>query len=684
MLSLLKIYSIIRINKEKGEFMKIGMRSIKTMLAVFFSISIYVLLLLIDLALGIDHNDWHAPSNMYTPFFAGIAAVYTLHKDRKSSFNQAKIRSLGSIVGGYFGMIVIFITEYIFITLLNYEETHFILYKLIVFAIVSLAILPLITITVKLKQKSAVFITCLTYLSVTISIRNGGMPVFQFATNRILSTLVGAFISLGINNFSLLKNKNKNILFVSSLDNNFINSKGEIDAFVKYELNNLYFNKMPLTFVTTRTLTSLEPIFLDVDVTFPMVVMNGSAEYHFNTKQYVNVIALDSKIREYIDKQLKEHGLLQAIARTNRLYEGKDYGLIVDYRGLLLQLNDAMNVYAGDNGLDNFDKKDLEGLITDVLTSVSGLRQAYTNLENNFNSIINKNDEEEYEVLLEKSEQARIKFYNDLCEFGKKLSLVLSSENAYSAIADDNPNEIKMYKDKFVFYSKLRVMIKKRCAETLDNKDYENEMRNLLDKHMSVSGLKILTKPLDIMDKGELEKEIEDLGSKASKADAIRHNLSKNISINYDTNPAYYDSFSKRIKEVLNQYKEKVISDAEYLQAMNKILNDFRANKSGISYPKCIEQSVHAQAFYGVILPIINDTEEYDINLIGEIAIKISEIIQEHTKVDWNNNADIHNAIAQAIDDMFYEYDKADMIKLPFDKIDKITENVTIVALKRF
>lgn len=289
--------------------MKIGMRSIKTMLAVFFSISIYVLLLLIDLALGIDHNDWHAPSNMYTPFFAGIAAVYTLHKDRKSSFNQAKIRSLGSIVGGYFGMIVIFITEYIFITLLNYEETHFILYKLIVFAIVSLAILPLIAITVKLKQKSAVFITCLTYLSVTISIRNGGMPVFQFATNRILSTLIGAFISLGINNFSLIKNKNKEILFVSSLDNNFINSKGEIDAFVKYELNNLYFNKMPLTFVTTRTLTSLEPIFLDVDVTFPMVVMNGSAEYHFNTKQYVNVIALDSKIREYIDKQLKDDEL---------------------------------------------------------------------------------------------------------------------------------------------------------------------------------------------------------------------------------------------------------------------------------------------------------------------------------------------------------------------------------------
>lgn len=386
----------------------------------------------------------------------------------------------------------------------------------------------------------------------------------------------------------------------------------------------------------------------------------------------------------YIDKQLKEHGLLQAIARTNRLYEGKDYGLIVDYRGLLPQLNDAMNVYSGDNGLDKFDKKDLEGLITDVLTSVAELRQAYTNLENNFISIENKNDEEEYEVYLEQHEDIRNKFYNDLCEFGKKLSLVLGSENAYTAIVDSDPKEIKLYKDKFIFYSKLRVMIKKRCAETIDNKDYENQMRNLLDKHLSVVGLKILTKPLDIMNKGELEKEIEDLGSKASKADAIRYNLSKNISVNYDTNPAYYDSFSKRIKDVLEQYKEKVISDAEYLQAISKILDDFRTNKSGISYPKSIQQSVHAQAFYGVILPIINENEEYDINLIGEIAIKIAEIIQEHTKVDWNNNVDIHNNIAQDIDDMFYEYEKQGVIKLSFDKIDKVTENVTTVALKRF
>ena len=106
----------------------------------------------------------------------------------------------------------------------------------------------------------------------------------------------------------------------------------------------------------------------------------------------------------YIDKQLKEHGLLQAIARTNRLYDGKDYGLIVDYRGLLPNLNYAMGVYSGEGGLDAFDTKDLSGLITDVLSAVAEVRQAYSNLESNFTSIVNKLDVEEYETFLEKDE----------------------------------------------------------------------------------------------------------------------------------------------------------------------------------------------------------------------------------------------------------------------------------------
>ena len=102
------------------KFPRIGMRIIKTMIAVFLSISIFLILLLIDKARGKELgnvDDTTALYNMYTPFFAGIAAAYTLHRDKKSSYQQAKIRSLGSIIGGIVGMFVIMFVEYIFKTL---------------------------------------------------------------------------------------------------------------------------------------------------------------------------------------------------------------------------------------------------------------------------------------------------------------------------------------------------------------------------------------------------------------------------------------------------------------------------------------------------------------------------------------------------------------------------------------
>ena len=95
----------------------------------------------------------------------------------------------------------------------------------------------------------------------------------------------------------------------------------------------------------------------------------------------------------YIDKELKEHGLLQAIARTNRLHEGKDYGLIVDYRGLIEKLDTAMDMYSG-AGLENFDSGDLKGVVVDVMTAVGDLRNTYTQLVDLFAPVADKNDSE--------------------------------------------------------------------------------------------------------------------------------------------------------------------------------------------------------------------------------------------------------------------------------------------------
>lgn len=131
-------------------------------------------------------------------------------------------------------------------------------------------------------------------------------------------------------------------------------------------------------------------------------------------------------------------------------------------------------------------------------------------------------------------------------------------------------------------------------------------------------------------------------------------------------NPAYYDSFSKRIKEALDQYKEKVISEAEYLAKMRTIMEDYHAGKSTVTYPESIKNNVHAQAFYGVLSAVFDEAQEAEVSpdLAAEIAEAITKIVATHSQVDWTNNKTIHDRISQDIDDLFYDYEKERGLKL--------------------
>ena len=383
----------------------------------------------------------------------------------------------------------------------------------------------------------------------------------------------------------------------------------------------------------------------------------------------------------YIDKELKEHGLLQAIARTNRLHEGKDYGLIVDYRGLIEKLDTAVDMYSG-AGLENFDSGDLKGVVVDIMTAVGDLRNTYTQLVDLFAPVADKNDSEAVEVFLA-DEKIREAFYHLLCAFGRALNPVLNAEQAYNALPKD---EREKYQDTFIFFAKVRRSVKIRYCDAIDNSEYEPLMQNLLDTHLSVAGLKQITKPIDILNKDDFEKELEELGSLRSKADAIASRMTKSISEKRDENPAYYDSFSKRIKDALELYKEKVISEAEYLAKMREIMEDYRAGKSTVSYPERIKNNVHAQAFYGVLNAIFDEVTDEMItpDFVAGVAEQITSIVAAHSQVDWTNNKTIHDRISQDIDDLFYEYEKKYGLVLSFDLIDKVIDNVKTVALRRF
>lgn len=383
----------------------------------------------------------------------------------------------------------------------------------------------------------------------------------------------------------------------------------------------------------------------------------------------------------YIDKELKEHGLLQAIARTNRLHEGKDYGLIVDYRGLIEKLDTAMDMYSG-AGLENFDGGDLKGVVVDVMSAIGNLRSAYTQLVELFAPVGSISDTEAVEVFLA-DDKMRQDFYTLLCAFGRALHLVLNAEQAYNALSKE---ERQKYQDTFIFFSKVRRSVKLQYCDAIDNAEYEPLMQNLLDTHLSVAGLKKITSPIDILNKDDFEKELEELGSLRSKADAIASRMTRSISEKRDENPAYYDSFSKRIRDALAIYKEKVISEAEYLAKMRTIMGDYHAGRSTVSYPERIKNNVHAQAFFGVLTALFDEVEDERItpDFVAEVSEEITKIVASHSQVDWTNNKTIHDRISQDIDDLFYKYEKEHGLKLSFDLIDKIIDNVKTVALRRF
>ena len=160
-------------------------------------------------------------------------------------------------------------------------------------------------------------------------------------------------------------------------------------------------------------------------------------------------------------------------------------------------------------------------------------------------------------------------------------------------------------------------MPKIRYCDAIDNREYEPLMQNLLDTHLSVAGLKQITNPIDILNKDDFERELEELGSLRARQKGYYQQIDPQHQRKVSRESFHYDSFSKRIKDALDQYKEKVISEAEYLAKMRTIMEDYHAGKSSVTYPESIKNNVHAQAFYGVLLRCLTKQKKRKFLLIS-------------------------------------------------------------------
>lgn len=383
----------------------------------------------------------------------------------------------------------------------------------------------------------------------------------------------------------------------------------------------------------------------------------------------------------YLTRSLKEHTLLQAIARVNRLAEGKDYGLIVDYYGNLENLDKAIEIYSGS---DEMNPDDVKGSVTNVKDIIKDLPQSHSEVWDIFSGIKNKYDTEAYAVHLGDEEQRHL-FYEKLSKFVMLFGLAMATIE-FNDVKNDIV--IEKYKKDIKFFVQLRIDVKRRYYDEIDFKAYESQVQKLIDKHITTDGevLKI-TEPIDIFNKQERDEEVEKLIGKAAKADHIAARTSKGISIKMDEDPIFYKKLSELIKETILDYKQSRIDETEYLNKMKDFEERFQSGKQD-DVPASIEGNKIAVAFYNFINEkLISFLQVKSQN--ADIALKIQELIKgiiiENDKpiVDWKSNKELEKQIWSELDDYFYSLSLEIEIQIPFDILDEFVEEIIKLAKKQ-
>lgn len=390
----------------------------------------------------------------------------------------------------------------------------------------------------------------------------------------------------------------------------------------------------------------------------------------------------------YLARYLEEHNLLQAIARVNRLFEGKDFGYVLDYRGILGTLNDALSTY---QALEGFEEEDLKGAVTPIQEVIDKLPQLHSELWDVFKECDNKDDKEALERFL-RPQDLRDTFYEKLSNFARTLEAAFSADRLFEHIDEET---IQKYKRDLKFFENLRRSVRLRYSESIDHREYEDRVQKLLDSYVGTEGIQQIIEPVNIFSKDFSEKQLdEEQETDASKADRIAHNTKKVITEKMDEDPALYRRFSDMIDETIQRFIDERISEKEYLEKMKEIKKGVKEGGLNES-PQQLKDKPTARAFYNTIK---DEFDDYVTNLktkggngqvepkrLNEMyiqaGIEIGEMLDELAIVDWTTNPDIKDEMFIAIEDYMIEFFRELDLNRNFDVIERIAE--TIIKQKK-
>ena len=392
----------------------------------------------------------------------------------------------------------------------------------------------------------------------------------------------------------------------------------------------------------------------------------------------------------YLCRMLREHSLLQAIARVNRLYEDevkgtyKEFGYIVDYASILTELDSALTTYSA---LDGFDEEDIRDTLKSIHSEIEKLPQRHSDLWDIFRGIENEHDEEAYEVLLA-DEKLRQDFYECLSKYANTVGIALSSEQFVMATEE---KKLQQYKNDLKRFVKLRASVKMRYAEAIDYRDYEPKIKKLLDTHISANEVYQLNEPVNIFDENTFNQVKEEQGvyetkTPAARADSIAHATKKAITEHMEKDPAFYERFSRLIQKAIDDFRAKRISDLEYLNRASEI-RDKVVNRKHEDMPDTLNNDDEAMAYYGIIKPFFDD-KGIEAGLVEKIStatsIAIRDIMKRNGKVNFWDDFDAQKRTMNDIDDYLYDEIKNSYgVTLSTEQMDEIIERTMKLAKNR-
>lgn len=388
----------------------------------------------------------------------------------------------------------------------------------------------------------------------------------------------------------------------------------------------------------------------------------------------------------YLTRNLQSHKLLQAIARVNRIYPDKEFGYIIDYYGVIENLDDVLLLYSS---FEDFDADDLEGTLVNINEEIKKLPQKHSELWNIFKTVANKRDAEAYQLLL-KDKAIRIVFYDKLAAFAKGLKLALSSMKFHNEVEEKTINR---YKEDLAMFMKLRVAVVERYSDAIDYKQYEGQIQKLIDTHITTEKVEIITELVNIFDKDKFQQEVENTTGKAAKADKIASRTAKHISEKMEEDPAFYKKFSQMLKETIADYEAKRISEAQYLGKVKEIMGNVLAYTDS-DIPEVLRDRDVAKAYYGLTIESLSEKIQDNVvktEIAIQTALRIDDLIEQAVLdnntpiIDWQYKTNITGKLLIEIGDYLIDEvrDKYN-IDLAFIEMDEIASKCIEVAKLRY